>query len=80
MKMSTLTTGALLGAGLRLRPCAALVALVRAGLVLLREDSGLLRSRVGGGNHHQRLLPTLGPTLSVLLLRLRRVSERRGLH
>lgn len=71
-----LTTGALLGAGLRLRPRAAVEALVRAGLLLLREDPGLLSNRVGGGDHHQRLCPPL----PVLLRRPLLVSGRRGLH
>lgn len=75
-----LVTGALLGARLRLCPGAAVVALVRAGLALLREDSGLLANLVGGGNQHQRLLPTLCPPLLVLVLRLLLVSGRRGLH
>lgn len=77
--MSTLATGALLGARLRLRPRAAVEALVRAGLLLLGEDPGLLgllSNRVGGGDDHQRLRPPL----PVLLRRLLLVSGRRGLH
>lgn len=80
MNISVFVTGALLGARLRLCPCAAVVALVRAGLVLLREDSGLLANHVGGGDHHQGLLLTLCPPLFVLVLRLLLVSGRRGLH
>lgn len=74
-------TGTLLGARLRLRPRAAVVALVRAGLPLLGEDSGLLSDHVGSGDdHHQRLLLTLCPPLFLLLLRLLLVSGQRGLH
>lgn len=76
MIISMLTTGALLGARLGLRPRAAVEALVRAGLLLLREDPGLLSNRVGGGDDHQRLRPPL----PVLLRRLLLVSGRRGLH
>lgn len=81
MNISMFITGALLGARLGLRPGAAVVALVRAGMPLLGEDSRLLPARVSSGDdHHQRLLLTLRPPLFLLLLRLLLVSGQRGLH